>query len=87
MKKELIFSLIFLIHLTLNAQLNPTIYAETIESEDLKGLLYTYASDYFAGRDTGKKGQKIAVDFLRDYYLNKGITSAQNSENFFQKMN
>ena len=86
MKKELIFSLIFLIHLTLNAQLNPTIYAETIESEDLKGLLYTYASDYFAGRDTGKKGQKIAVDFLRDYYLNKGITSAQNSENFFQKM-
>ena len=86
MKKELIFSLIFLIHLTLNAQLNPTIYAETIESEDLKGLLYTYASDYFAGRDTGKKGQKIAVDFLRDYYLNKGITSAQNSENYFQKM-
>ena len=86
MKKELIFSLIFLIHLTLNAQLNPTIYAETIEPEDLKGLLYTYASDYFAGRDTGKKGQKIAVDFLRDYYLNKGITSAQNSENFFQKM-
>ena len=86
MKKELIFSLIFLIHLTLNAQLNPTIYAETIESEDLKGLLYTYASDYFAGRDTGKKGQKIAVDFLRDYYLNKEITSAQNSENFFQKM-
>ena len=86
MKKELIFSLIFLIHLTLNAQLNPTIYAESIESEDLKGLLYTYASDYFAGRDTGKKGQKIAVDFLRDYYLNKGITSAQNSENFFQKM-
>ena len=86
MKKELIFSLIFLIHLTLNAQLNPTIYAETIESEDLKGLLYTYASDYFAGRDTGKKGQKIAVDFLRDYYSNKGIKSAQNSENFFQKM-
>ena len=86
MKKELIFSLIFLIHLTLNAQLNPTIYAESIESEDLKGLLYTYASDYFAGRDTGKKGQKIAVDFLRDYYLNKEITSAQNSENFFQKM-
>ncbi len=86
MKKKLIFSLIFLIHLTLNAQLNPTIYAESIKSEDLKGLLYTYASDYFAGRDTGKKGQKIAVDFLRDYYLNKGITSAQNSENFFQKM-
>ena len=86
MKKELIFSLIFLMHLTLNAQLNPTIYAESIESEGLKGLLYTYASDYFAGRDTGKKGQKIAVDFLRDYYLNKGITSAQNSENFFQKM-
>jgi Zn-dependent M28 family amino/carboxypeptidase len=69
-----------------NGQIDPVIYAESITSEELKGLLYTYASDYFSGRDTGTKGQKIAVDFLRDYYVSQNIVSAQNTDNYFQKM-
>ena len=61
-------------------------FAETITDKELKDLLYVYASDYFAGRETGSKGQKLAVDFLRDYYISQNIAAAKNSENYFQKM-
>ena len=44
-----------------------TDFAQSITEQELKELLYVYASDYFEGRRTGSKGQKIAVDFLRDH--------------------
>ena len=56
-----IFLIVSLNCLMSNGQIDPEIYAESITSEELKGLLYTYASDYFSGRDTGTKGQKIAI--------------------------
>lgn len=62
-------------------------YAETIEEEALRKLLYVYASDFFQGRETGKLGQKRAVTFLREFYQSKGITAAEGTENYFQKMN
>ena len=61
-------------------------YAETIEKEELKKLLYVYASDFFQGRETGELGQKRAVTFLREFYQNKGIGAAQGTEDYFQKM-
>ena len=61
-------------------------YSESITSKELKELLYVYASDYFEGRDTGEKGQKIAVDFLRNYYQKQGIDAAINTKNYFQEM-
>lgn len=61
-------------------------FANTITTQELKELLYVYASDYFGGRETGTKGQKIAVDFLRDYYIQQNIPPAAGSENYFQKM-
>ena len=61
-------------------------YSKSITSKELKELLYVYSSDYFEGRDTGKKGQKIAVDFLRNYYQKQDIDAAINTENYFQKM-
>lgn len=33
-------------------------YAETITSEELKSLLYDYASDSFEGREAGKRDKK-----------------------------
>ena len=44
-------------------------YAETITSEELKSLLYVYASDSFEGREAGTKGEILAVEFIRDFYL------------------
>ena len=61
-------------------------YSKSITSKELKELLYVYSSDYFEGRDTGEKGQKIAVDFLRNHYQKQDIDAAINTENYFQKM-
>ena len=61
-------------------------YANTITSSELKDLLYVYASDEFEGRDTGKKGQKLAVNFLRKFYEKNKISAAKNTNNYFQKM-
>ena len=61
-------------------------YAKTIEEQDLKELLYIYASDYFQGRETGTLGQKRAVTFLREFYQNRNIMAAQGTQDYFQPM-
>jgi len=62
-------------------------YADTIEEEDLRQLLYVYASDYFQGRETGTLGQKRAVSFLKEFYQNRAIAAAEGTEDYFQPMN
>ena len=61
-------------------------YGNTIEEQDLKELLYVYASDYFQGRETGTLGQKRAVTFLREFYQNRNIKAAQGTTDYFQSM-
>jgi len=87
MKKLMLSGTLFLSLGILYAQ-NKTVtdFANTITAQELKEHLYVYASDYFGGRETGTKGQKIAVDFLRDYYIRQNIPSAQGTEHYFQKM-
>lgn len=48
-------------------------FAKTIESEQLKEHLYTIASDEFEGRETGKKGQKMAMEYLIENFKSYGI--------------
>ncbi|WP_339901940.1 M28 family peptidase [uncultured Cyclobacterium sp.] len=43
-------------------------YASTIQSGDLKKHLTYLASDELKGRDTGSEGQKLAADYLIDFY-------------------
>ncbi len=71
----------------LMAQKTASDYANSITEQELKELLYVYASDYFAGRETGTKGQKIAVDFLREYYKSQNIAAAEGTTDYFQPMN
>ena len=66
--------------------LKATDFAQSITEQELKELLYVYASDYFEGRRTGSKGQKIAVDFLRDYYMDLNVQAAEGTNNYFQEM-
>ncbi|WP_418511535.1 M28 family peptidase [Corallibacter sp.] len=68
------------------ATANPTTYANTITSAELKDLLYTYASDEFAGRETGEPGQKMAVNYLKDQYVALNIPSALPDNNYFQEV-
>ena len=64
--------------------LNATKYANTIKVEDLKSHLYKLASEEFKGRRTGEEGQKLAANYLADFYKNNSINSATNDANYFQ---
>lgn len=48
-------------------------YAATIEAEDLEKHLSYLASDELEGRDTGEKGQKLAAEYLVNFYQEKGL--------------
>ena len=65
---------------------NPESYANSITSEELKELLYVYASDEFEGRLTGTKGQKMAVEFLKKHYKEQNIPSPLGNGDYFQEV-
>jgi len=48
-------------------------YASTINEEELKEHLYVLASDEYEGRETGKKGQKMAMEYLINEFKSYGI--------------
>ena len=60
-------------------------YSNSITEKELKDLIYVYASDEFEGRNTGEPGQKLAVNFIRDFYKANDIDKAVNTEDYFQK--
>ena len=85
--RKLIFSLALLTTVMSQAQIEDAKeFGNSIEEQDLKELLYVYASDYFQGRETGTLGQKRAVTFLREFYQNRGIAAANGTEDYFQPM-
>ena len=61
-------------------------FASTITASELKEMLYTYASDEFEGRETAQPGQKKAVEYIKNHYVNLGISSPISKDNFFQKV-
>lgn len=65
---------------------NPSEYANSITQEDLKTHLYKYASDEFEGRNTGEKGQKLAVEYLKNEYKKLGIASPYKGDDYFQEV-
>ena len=86
MKKISLALWFFAAHLGFAQMETAETYAETIVEQDLKELLYVYASDYFQGRETGTLGQKRAVTFLREFYQNRNIKAAQGTQDYFQPM-
>ncbi|SRX75446.1 M28 family metallopeptidase [Aequorivita antarctica] len=59
-------------------------YANTITAKDLKKHLYIYAGDEMEGRMTGSKGQKMAAEYIRDFYKKEGISAARGTNDYFQ---
>ncbi|SRX55229.1 M28 family metallopeptidase [Aequorivita sp. CIP111184] len=59
-------------------------YANTITAQDLKKHLYVYASDEMEGRMTGSKGQHMAAEYIRNFYMDEGIASPIEKNNYFQ---
>ena len=81
-----LFALISLIVGSCSAQEYANQYANEIQEEDLKQLLYVYSSDYFEGRRTGSEGQKRATDFLRNFYQSHQIRAAEGTDNYYQDL-
>ncbi|WP_282043290.1 M28 family metallopeptidase [Winogradskyella flava] len=65
---------------------DPTEYASTITSAELKEMLYKYASDEFEGRETGEKGQKMAVEYLKAQYQAMDIPTPLDDNDYFQEV-
>ncbi|MCL7753335.1 M28 family metallopeptidase [Polaribacter sp. Z022] len=61
-------------------------YAASITSENLKTHLYIFASDEFEGRDTGEPGQKKAIKYLKDFYVNQEIISPIGGNDYYQEI-
>ncbi len=59
-------------------------YANTITAPELKKHLYVYAGDAMEGRMTGSKGQHKAAEYLRNFYMDEGIASPTEKNNYFQ---
>jgi Zn-dependent M28 family amino/carboxypeptidase len=50
------------------------IYANTISAEDLRKHLNVLASDEYEGRETGRKGQKMAAEYISRQFAEMGLT-------------
>ncbi|MDG1043126.1 MAG: M28 family peptidase [Flavobacteriaceae bacterium] len=86
MKLKFTVVLLVITNLTIGqAQLQET-YASSITADELKEKLYTYASDEFEGRETGDKGQKMAVEYLKNIYTELAISAAKEDGDYFQNV-
>jgi len=87
MKKFFLLILVSLFSINSHSQLQKAKkFAKTITAEDLKEYLYVYASDEFEGRNTGDAGQKKAVEYLRNFYIENEIEPGDPDKDYFQKM-
>ncbi len=59
-------------------------YAATITSQELRSHLTILASDEFEGRETGKKGQKMAAEYIAKIFQAHSIEE-QKEGGYFQK--
>ena len=82
--KKILIILLFIFLKGFSQDENSFKFSKTITELDLSNLLYEYSSDDFEGRGTGQKGQKKAVQFLKNFYIKEGVSPGKNSENYFQ---
>ena len=81
MKNIIFISLIFSINIFSQDNIK---YSKTILKKDLEKHLTIIASDSLEGRETGKKGQKIAAEYLKNHFINIGIPPYKKNK-YFQK--
>ena len=69
-------------------------YQATITPNELSAHLYFFASDFFEGRETAQRGQKLAAHYLAGQYRRMGLTpkgtvetdNPSAPENYFQPL-
>lgn len=61
-------------------------YMNTITAEDLSTHLYKFSDDKMEGRMTGEPGQKLAAEYLKDFYISQGIAAPKEAGQYFQNV-
>jgi Zn-dependent M28 family amino/carboxypeptidase len=56
----------------------------TITAADLSTHLYKFSDDKMQGRMTGEAGQKMAAEYLKNFYIAQGIAAPKDVEEYFQ---
>lgn len=76
--------LLLLFPLSLFSQKDTTAirYSKVITAAEMKTRLTIIASDAFEGRETGKKGQKLAADYIQSQFKSFGIPPYKDSTYF-----
>ncbi|MCB0383360.1 MAG: M28 family peptidase [Psychroserpens sp.] len=87
MKKNLLLGALGLLAMACSKKpADPTIYGNLITSDDLKVLLYKYASDEFEGRETGEPGHDMATNYLQEKYIHMDIGSPLTEGDYLQEV-
>ncbi len=60
-------------------------YAQIINKNTLNVIATKLASEEFAGRETGMKGQKLAADYIADQFKTYGIPPVKALDGYFQE--
>ncbi|MCB0836905.1 MAG: peptidase, partial [Bacteroidetes bacterium] len=69
MKHPYIFMILILLHAGVFAQSpDPQSFGNTINIDDLTRHMEVLASDSLEGREAGKKGQKMAADYIKNEF-------------------
>lgn len=85
----LLLSLIFSTHQSLSQTKETAArkYAGTIKYEDLQKHLSLLASDSLEGRETGKRGQKMAASYIKNHFEKLGLAGPLPGGAYLQKFN
>ena len=86
MKKYITLIIIIIVTQSINAQNFDSLavkYAKTITEKELSEHLHVLASDEYEGRETGRKGQKMAMEYLINEFKKLNI-EAYNGDSFVQ---
>lgn len=59
-------------------------YSNTITQVELKEHLYKFASEEFQGRQVGTRGQKLASNYIKNFYVDENIPSPLGQVDYFQ---
>lgn len=61
-------------------------FANMVKAEEMKKHLTVLASDEYEGRETGQKGQKMAAEYIRNFFSECGIPPNEKlNEGYFQQ--
>lgn len=62
-------------------------FSKTINKEELSRHLHVLASDAYLGRETGKKGQKMAAEYIANYFKGLGLPAIGENKSYYQVFN